>query len=436
MSKSPLFARPLRRLAWPLLAVSLTAALSACARAPERANVPLSIAGVATICPVCPACTVCTPAKPDLTPLPNFPPERDDVAAPPEPLRGRLVRVAWNEVKQWGADDPSGALYAFLQGCPILKAEPIWAAVCAKAEATRQRPRGEIQRFFASEFEPYQALNLDGTESGTVTGYYEPLLRGSRTKTAKFRYPLSATPPDLLTIDMSEMYPDLKNRRLRGRIVGGRVLPYFERSEIDSASAPLKGLEIVWVDDPIEALFLQIQGSGQIQLTDGKMLRVGYADQNGHAFRSVAGALVRRGELKLARASLDGMKDWARRNPQKVQQFMNINPSYIFFKELAPDLTGPIGTLGVPLTAERSVAVDHRVIPLGVPVFLSTTYPGTKDALTRLMVAQDTGGAIAGGVRADFYWGFGDTAGATAGKMKQAGKMWVLLPRGYELNPK
>lgn len=349
--------------------------------------------------------------------------------------RGKLIRAGWQDLPQWAAEDPSGALHAFLQGCPVLRGDPLWASVCAKGEAIRNRMRADIARFFETEFEPYQALNPDGTETGTITGYYEPLLRGSRTKTAKYRYPLYAAPPDLLTIDLSDIYPDLKNRRLRGRLVGNKVVPYHPRSDIDVDATPLKGQEIAWVDDPIEALFLQIQGSGQIQLPDGKLLRVGYADQNGHAFRSVAGALVRRGELRLERASLQGIKDWARRNPRKVQQFLNTNPSYVFFKELPPDLTGPIGTLGVPLTAERSLAVDQRAIPLGVPVYLSTTYPGSKDNLTRLMVAQDTGGAIAGGVRADFYWGFGDNAGNTAGRMKQSGKMWVLLPKGYEPKP-
>ncbi len=160
-------------------------------------------------------------------------------------------------------------------------------------------------------------------------------------------------------------------------------------------------------------------------------MRVGYADQNGHPFRSLGGLLIRRGEIPPERASMQGIKDWARRNPRKVQEYMNANPSYVFFRELEPNLPGPIGTLGVPLTAERSIAVDPRVIPLGVPVFLATTFPNSPRPLNRLMVAQDTGGAINGGVRADFYWGFGDAAGNEAGRMRQAARMWVLLPKGY-----
>jgi membrane-bound lytic murein transglycosylase A len=289
----------------------------------------------------------------------------------------------------------------------------------------------EAAAFFELNFDPYQVVNADESTSGMVTGYYEPLLFGSRRRTQRHRYPLYAPPPDLLTIDLSSVYPELKNRRLRGRLEGNRVVPYAARGEIDQEPAPLRGHELVWVDDAVDAFFLHIQGSGQVQLENGERLRLGYADQNGHPFRSLGALLIRRGELPPERASMQGIKDWARRHPRKVQEFMNANPSYVFFRELPRDLPGPIGSLGVPLTAERSIAVDPRVIPLGVPVYLATTWPNTTDPLQRLVVAQDTGGAITGAVRADFFWGFGDPAGQQAGKMRQAGLMWVLLPKGY-----
>ena len=168
-----------------------------------------------------------------------------------------------------------------------------------------------------------------------------------------------------------------------------------------------------------------------MRFENGENLRVGYAEQNGHPFRSVARLLIQKRELPAERTSLQGMKDWARRHPKKVKQYLDANPSYVFFKVLESNLPGPIGSLGVPLTAERSIAVDPRVIPLGVPVYLATTFPGSPRPLNRLMVAQDTGGAINGGVRADFFWGFGDEAGALAGRMKQSGRLWVLLPKGY-----
>ena len=368
------------------------------------------------------------------------------VVTPPvtEAVRGRMERSEWSELPKFAADDPSEALNAFVQGCAVLTSKPEWQGVCAHASAlTKLQPRtstlsqaAEVRQFFIDDFEPFRVINADETDTGLVTGYYEPLLRGSRTPSAEFRYPLYGPPQDLITVDLAEIYPDLKNRRLRGRLVGNKLVPYLERSDIDgdSAAPPLRGLEIAWVDNSIESFFLQIQGSGQIQLPDGSRMRVGYADQNGHPFKSLGGLLIRRGEIKPERASMQGIKEWARRNPAKVQQFMNGNPSYIFFKELPADLTGPIGTLGVPMTAERSIAVDPRVIPLGVPVYLSTTFPNTRNELNRLMVAQDTGGAINGAVRADFFWGFGDAAGSQAGKMKQQGRMWVLLPRGYDPN--
>jgi membrane-bound lytic murein transglycosylase A len=159
-------------------------------------------------------------------------------------------------------------------------------------------------------------------------------------------------------------------------------------------------------------------------------MRVGYADQNGHPFRSLGRALIDNGEIPPERASMQGIKDWARRNPAKVREYLDANPSYVFFRELPRDLPGPLGAMGVPLMAERSIAVDPRVVPLGVPVWLATTYPNASEPLNRLVMAQDTGGAIAGGVRADFFWGFGDAAGAQAGRMRQSGRMWILMPKG------
>jgi membrane-bound lytic murein transglycosylase A len=412
--------------------------LASCSTTPEKSEkavLPATVA--AAVCPApaaaptCPVCPVCAPGK--------FPPvvlAPAEPSAPPVPeaARGRLTRVTWQSLSGWGTDDPTPALDAFLQGCATLSSQPVWRHVCGASQMMKNRRPAEVTRFFETEFEPYQVINADESDTGTITGYYEPLLRGSRTRTNEFRHPLYAPPQDLITVDLGEVYPDLKNRRLRGRIVGNKLVPYLERGDIEADTNPLRGLELVWVDDSVESFFLQIQGSGQILLPDGSRMRIGYADQNGHPFRSLAGLLIRRGEIKAERASMQGIKEWAIRNPRKVQQFMNGNPSYVFFKELPNELTGPIGTLGVPLTAERSIAVDQRVIPLGVPVFLSTTFPSTRTELNRLMVAQDTGGAINGGVRADFYWGFGDAAGNQAGKMKQQGRMWVLLPRGYNPN--
>jgi membrane-bound lytic murein transglycosylase A len=354
----------------------------------------------------------------------------------PEVPRGRLEKGAWAGLRDWHNDDNSDALTAFEQGCPVLRTRAEWQDVCRRASALVAGSFSKVSatNFFRENFQPFRVLNADDTTSGTVTGYYEPLLKGSRTRTNVYKYPIYARPQDLVTVELADVYADLKFRRLRGRLVDNKLVPYYDRAEIESAKAPLEGLELVWVDNAVELFFLQIQGSGQVQLPDGSRIRLGYADQNGHPFRSLGGVLIRRGEIKPERASMQGIKAWAERNPRKLQQFMNANPSYVFFKEIDAGGTGPIGTLGVPLTAERSIAVDPRVIPLGVPVFLSTTFPGTNQPLNRLMVAQDTGGAIAGAVRVDFVWGFGDDAGAQAGRMKQRGEKWVLLPNGYDPN--
>lgn len=350
----------------------------------------------------------------------------------PEPYRGRLAPASWLSLPGW-AEEPMGeALATFRQSCVVLQSQPAWQGVCAAAAAVPDDAADrDIAQFFESRFAPHQVINADETDTGTITGYYEPLLRGSRTRNNRFRYPVYGLPPDLVVVDLSSLHPDLRHKRLRGRLEGNRLVPYHSRGEIDAEQSPLRGQEIAWVDDPVELFFLHIQGSGQIQLENGERVRIGYAEQNGHPFRSVASLLIRRGELPAERTSLEGMRDWARKHPTRARQYLNANPSFVFFRELPRDLTGPLGTLGVPLTSARSLAVDPRVIPLGVPVFLDATWPATRQPLRRLMVAQDTGGAIAGAVRADFYWGFGDEAGRIAGRTRQQGRMWVLLPKGY-----
>jgi membrane-bound lytic murein transglycosylase A len=403
-------------------AVALALLMAACATPPQ----PVATAPEPLICPpvekpVCPA----VPAVPKAPPTPAPVPEVE--------YRGRLQAASWLDMPDWGRGPMRDSLVAFVRGCSALEKQPTWQAVCTAAIALPAAATDrEIAAFFETRFDPFQVINADETTSGMVTGYYEPLLRGSRTRTSLYRHALYGVPQDLLVIDLASVYPDLKHKRLRGRIEGNRVVPYLARGDIDKEPAPLKGLEIAWVDDAVELFFLHIQGSGQVQLENGERVRVGYAEQNGHPFRSLGRLLIQRGELPPERASMQGIKDWARRHPSKVQRFMNENPSFVFFRELPNDLPGPIGSLGVPLTAERSIAVDPRVIPLGVPVYLATTWPNSPQPLNRLMVAQDTGGAINGGVRADFFWGFGDSAGNQAGKMRQAGRMWVLLPKGYK----
>ena len=194
----------------------------------------------------------------------------------------------------------------------------------------------------------------------------------------------------------------------------------------------LAGSELVWVQDPVAAAFMQIQGSGKIRLNDGQVLRLGFAGTNDQPFKSFAQWLLNQAYITRSEATMQGIQQWARNNPNRVEEMLNANPRFVFFKILpsnvAADL-GPIGALGVPLTAERSIAVDLRSLPLGAPVFLSTTRPSSTQILQRLVMAQDTGTAIVGAVRADYYWGSGEAAGELAGRMKQVGQAWLLLPR-------
>ena len=266
-----------------------------------------------------------------------------------------------------------------------------------------------------------------------VTGYYEPLLNGSRTRRGVYQHAVYAAPPDLLTIDLGDLRPDLKGQRLRGRVEGSRVVPYHDRAGIESGRAPVAGREILYVDDVIELFFLQIQGSGRVRLDNGEMVRLNYADQNGHPYRGIGRILVDRGELKFEQASMQGIKGWAQANQPKLTELLNNNPSYVFFREIKLDgEAGPPGALGVPLFAGRSIAVDPAFVPLGAPIWLVTTWPNTTRPLERLMLAQDTGGAIRGPQRADFFWGFGDDAGREAGRMRQSGELWLLWPNGFE----
>jgi membrane-bound lytic murein transglycosylase A len=371
--------------------------------------------------------TVAEPVKP-LLPTVSEPEKFTPVVMP------WLKPAQWTQLPGWRDDDMTLAWPALLQSCRGLRSNPAWNGVCQAA--MRQPPLPDapaIRAFFEQQFSPWQINQAEGGNEGLVTGYYEPLLRGSRSASTKFRFPIHAPPDDLLTIDLAALYPELKSLRLRGRLQGNKVVPYFSRAEIDAGSAPMRGKEMLWVDDAVELFFLQIQGSGRVQLENGETVRVGYADQNGHPYRSIGKWLVEKGELTLDKASMQGIKDWGRQNPARLPEMLNANPSYVFFRELPNHLSGPLGALGVPLTTERSIAVDPRGLPLGAPVWLATTRPNSTEPLNRLMLAQDTGGAIRGNVRADFFWGFGDEAGKQAGAMKQRGRMWVLLPIDFPL---
>lgn len=372
---------------------------------------------------------------PDMAVPAEMPVNAVEAPASPAPAYRFLKPAKWQDLSGLAQDDLSAAWPAWLRSCQALANKPQWKTVCMAASTIKQPGNANLLAYFKTYFDVYTAQNEDGTEQGLITGYYEPVLKGSHKKSAQYPYPLYRRPDDLIKVELADVYPELAYKRVRGKLAGNQLLPYLSRAEIDQEPSPLAGDEICWIDDIIDVFFLHIQGSGLVQLDNGEQMQVGYADQNGRAYQSIGRLLIERGELRADQASMQGIKSWARTHLGQLRALLNSNPSYVFFRALPPGLPGPLGALGVPVTAARSLAIDRQFIPLGAPVFLATTAPNSNQPLRQLMMAQDTGGAIKGGVRADFYWGAGNQAGAKAGAMKQTGSMWVLLPKGFELIP-
>lgn len=329
-----------------------------------------------------------------------------------------LTPVTWSDLPGWKEDDLTAAWPAWKRSCEGLsKRNPSglnWKPACAAAAKVNVNSSDSIRLYFQSYMKVMEIRHQSGTSAGNVyglvTGYYEPYLNGARKKGGVYQTPI-------------HRYPEAWVKKKPS------TLP--TRAELMS-SGQLNGQEIVWVDDPVAAAFLHVQGSGRIRMSDGTVIRIGFAGTNDQPFKSFAQWLLDRKEITRATATMQGIQAWAEKNPKRVQEMLNANPRYVFFRELPTShdaSVGPIGSLGVPLTAERSIAVDTKALPLGAPVFLDTTYPLSKKPIQRLMMAQDTGSAIIGAVRADFYWGTGDEAGSYAGRMKQQGRMWVLLPK-------
>ncbi len=395
------------------LATLVAGLINGCAVKPVVPTTLQQCLPAATACPACPACPVVEAPKPAVKPL-------------------EIAR--WEDLPGWpgwGANGLAPAFSALLSSCNSLQKQAIWQAPCASARALEQRSETALRNWFETQLQPWQLVNADGSREGLITGYYEPILKGSRSQKQPYLYPIYGVPNDLIDVELSELYPELKHMRLRGRLEGRKLVPYFTRADWGNQEARRADGILLWADDALDVFFMQIQGSGQVQLDDGSRVRVNYADQNGHPYRSIGRWLIEQGELKPEQASMQGIRAWLNTHPQRQQDLLNANPSYVYFRELALTSEGPPGAMGIPLTAERSIAVDPKYTSLGVPIWLATTYPNSERPLTRLVVAQDTGGAIRGAVRADFFWGSGSEAGAQAGKMRQKGQMWTLLPRAY-----
>jgi len=367
----------------------------------------------------------------------------------PRALAGRFTAEQWSDLPDWPQDELDQVWQAFLSNCKGLmrplaasltrapRAAPrVWQPVCAAASQLQDAIQDsispqteEIRQFLQTHLRPWRVLDAKGTPaSNTVTGYFEPVIEAARERGGRYQWPLYARPDDLLTIDLGALYPELAGRRVRGKLQGQRVVPYDTRAQIAASTHPPP--VIVWAADPVEAFFLQIQGSGQVRLPDGAQIRLAYLDHNGHPYKSIGKWLVEQGEMTLAQASMQMIRAWAQQHPGRVHELLNVNPAMVFFREEAVSAQAlhPKGAYGIALTAQRSIAVDANFVPLGAPVYLASTWPASRKPLRRLVFAQDTGAAIKGAARADFYWGSGDAAGALAGRMKQSGQMWVLWP--------
>jgi membrane-bound lytic murein transglycosylase A len=306
--------------------------------------------------------------------------------------------------------------------------------VCTRAAALDAANEAAVRAFFETEFAPYR-ISRGGIPEGLFTGYYEPLLNGSKTRAGPYQTPLLGVPSDLITVDLGRFREALRGQNIVGRVEQNRLVPYPTRAEIVRNGLP-PAQALVYVDDPVDAFFLQIQGSGRVMLDDGTTLRAAYAGQNGQPYTAIGGVLIQMGALTRENVSMQSIRAWLAANPDRMAELLDRNASYVFFnvQPLGDPSIGAAGAQGVPLTPRASLAVDSNLHPYGVPLFLETTVPTPDGALPeprfdRLLIAQDTGGAIRGAVRGDVYWGFGDEAGAIAGRMRSMGTLTVLLPR-------
>ena len=361
----------------------------------------------------------------------------------PEPAT--LTPVGFDALPGWKADGAWSAVPALLRTCGGLADMPAgqslggngdaarlagtagqWADICAAAEQLRPRDDAAAQAFFEGYFQPY-AMTVNRRSEALFTGYYEPEVQGARRRGGRYQTPILALPKDLVQAPASQPNAPLSV----GRMSNGQLVPYYDRAQIDRGALANRGLEIFWLTDPADAFFLQIQGSGRVRLPNGPIARVGYAGKNGQTYVPIGRLLVERGEMSADQVSMQSIRAWLATHPDKAKALMDENPSYVFFRELAglPTDEGAPGAMGVPLTPGRSLAVDPQVLPLGVPVYVETTDPLTGTALDRLTLAQDTGGAIKGALRGDLFCGWGPEAESRAGRMRQPGRAWLLLPR-------
>jgi membrane-bound lytic murein transglycosylase A len=331
-----------------------------------------------------------------------------------------LTQVSFEELPNWKNENYEQALNSFINSCQSPKTKKIYSDLCLRAKDAK-----DYKGFFESEFSVYKIAPDDKDKKGLLTGYYEPSLNGSLIKKEPYIYPIYQEPNDLVNVDLSSIYPDLKNYRLRGRIEGKKLVPYFTRAQIREKELDAK--VICYTDSIVDLFFLEVQGSGRINLDDGSTIFVGYANQNGYEYSSIGKYLIDKSEISRDKISLQSIQKWLKDNPKRVDEVLNYNKSKVFFRQKNHAASG---SLGVVLTPERSCAVDRTFIPLGSMLFLDAKI--NKKNVSRIVMAEDTGSAIKGSLRADMFFGSSKEAEAKAGELKSLLNLWIFLPKGAE----
>ncbi|MCK9491053.1 MAG: murein transglycosylase A [Sulfurimonas sp.] len=326
-----------------------------------------------------------------------------------------LSESSFDDLAQWEDENHQEALKSFVNNCNSKKAQEIYGLLCKKALVAT-----DPKNFFESEFNLYTIVPQNSEDKGLLTGYYEPTLRGSLTKEEPYIYPVYEEPTDLISVELSSIYEDLKNYRLRGRLEGNKLVPYYKREDSDKIDAEV----ICYSDSKLDIFFLEIQGSGRVELDNGENIYVGYANQNGHKYNSIGKYLIDQGEINREDMSMQNLREWLKKNPNRIDEVLNYNNSLVFFQKKSHSASGALGLVLEPM---RSVAVDPNKIPLGSVLFLKSKIDD-KD-INRVVVAQDVGGAIKGTLRADMFFGSGEDARHSAGHLISPLSLWILLPK-------
>lgn len=361
-----------------------------------------------------------------------------------------LIPSSFQSMEGWAQGDHTLAFQAFMSGCTNIvgrdKSKSLggnpaygriadWQPVCQRAVAVNAGNAQAVRAFFETNFAPIEARAGTNPE-GLFTGYYEPELRGSRTRKGKYQTPLYARPHDLVQVQLGDFNEKWRGDRIAGRVVDGKLVPYLDRAAIVAGGLGTRGRALVYVDDAWEAFSLQVQGSGRVHLDNGEYVRLNFDGVNGHSYTSIGRKLIDRGIIAREKLSMQAIRDWLKANPKQADEVMNLNRSYVFFKEMevGDRALGAPGAAGVPLIAKASLAIDLRYHALGAPMWVSANAPDPSERdksqpFRQLMVAADTGGAIRGPVRGDVYWGVGAKAEEVAGRMAHRGRLIILLPK-------